>query len=240
MCFEPIYSHDNKLKKQFYKEIAKLGYGFKYRQFTICCKTFTSNDTAVVPIILKYLDQFEREGCKLQFMNALGVKGFYEASEYLIKEYKKNLPPHYNQPVLNEASQTLARICDLRFIDTYIEFISNNVTMEAGYIVEMLGKLKVEKAIPSFINLLDYVAIIPQEWYKSVLEEQKFYVSQCAIKALGRFKDHNLIQYIEKFLSPENIDWIKFDNVDNETLCKKSVLADYKKITLQAISNIKK
>lgn len=233
-------NHDNHLEKQFFKEIAKLGYGLKYRLYDISCKTFTSSDTVVVPIIIKYLNLLESEDYKLQFINALGVHGFYEASVYLIDEYKKNSPPHYNSKMLNEVSQTLARIYDTRFIDTFIELISKDVTFEAGYIIEMLGNMKVEKAIPLFINLLDCVAIIPQDWYKSVLEEQKFYVSQCAIKALGRFKDYNLIQHIEKFLNPEKIDWIKFDNVENEKLCRKSVLTKYKKIAIQAISNIKK
>lgn len=232
-------NNDDKLEKQFFKEIAKLGYGLKYRIYEISCKTFTSSDVAVVPIILKYIDLFEQEGYKLQFMNALGVKGFYEASEYLIEEYKKNSPPHYNEKVLNMVSQTLARICDARYIDTYIDFISNDATFEAGYLVEMLGKMKVEKAISSFINLLDYVAIIPKEWYKSVLEQQKFYVSQCAIKALGYFKNEHYVKYIDKFLTPENIDWIKFDNIENEKLCRKSVLSDYKRITIQALNQMK-
>ena len=232
--------NDAKLERQFFKEIAKLGYGRKYRRYVISCKTFAPGDNAVVPVILKYLDLFEREGCKLQFMNALGVKGFYEASEYLIDEYKKNTPPSYNQPVLNEVSQTLARIQDERFIDTYIEFISDNVTMEAGYIVEMLGNMKVEKAIPTLINLVDCVAIIPDKWYESVLEEQKFYVSHCAIKALGKFDDKQLTEHIEKFLTPEKLDWIKFENAENERLCKKHVLAEYKRLAEQAIKSLEK
>ena len=236
----PQNKHDAKLERQFFKEIAKLGYGRKYRKYVISCKTFAPGDNVVVPIILKYLDLFEREGCKLQFMNALGVNGFYEASEYLINEYKKNVPPNYNQPMLNEVSQTLARIQDDRFIDTYIEFISGKVTMEAGYIVEMLGNMKVEKAVPALINLVDCVAIIPDKWYESVLEEQKFYVSHCAIKALANFKDKQLIGHLEKFLTPEKLDWIRFENAENERLCKKHVLNEYKRIAEQAIKKLEK
>ncbi|MDE7107844.1 MAG: hypothetical protein K2O39_05915, partial [Clostridiales bacterium] len=95
----PKNRHDRKIKKQFYREIAKMGYGRKYRRYQISCKTFAPTDTAVIPVIIKYLDLFEREGVKLQFINALGVKGFYDASEYLIGEYKKNMPPNYNYPM---------------------------------------------------------------------------------------------------------------------------------------------
>ncbi len=230
--------HDAKLEKQFFNEIAELGYGLKYRRYEISCKTFSSEDKIVVPILIKYINQFESDGYKLQFMNALGVKGFYGASEYLIEEYKNNLPPRYNQKMLDMVSQTLARIEDERFIDTYIELIGNNVTMEAGYLVETLGRMKVERAIPTLIDLLDRVAIIPQEWYNNCLEEQKFYVSYCAIKALGSFKDRELIKHVEKFLTPERLDWIRFDNAENEQKLKNHVLADYKKFAMQSIKSI--
>lgn len=234
----PKNRHDIKIKKQFYKEIAKMGYGRKYRRYQICCKTFAPTDTAVIPIIIKYLDLFEREGVKLQFINALGVKGFYDASEYLIGEYKKNMLPNYNEPMLNEVSQTLARICDLRYVDEYIGFLSDNVSFEAGYLVEMLGNMRVEIALPTIIKLLDCVAIIPQKWHDNILEDQKFYVSQCAIKALGKFKDSSLVQYLEKFLEPEKLDWIKFDCADNNKYLKR-IYREYKELATKAIAKLK-
>ncbi|MDE6029062.1 MAG: HEAT repeat domain-containing protein [Clostridiales bacterium] len=185
------------------------------------------------------MDLFEREGIKLQFINALGVKGFYDASEYLIGEYKKNMPPNYNEPMLNAVSQTLARIGDLRYVDEYIAFLSDNVSFEAGYLVEMLGNMRVEKAVPTIIKLLNYVAIIPQNWYENILEDQKFYVSQCAIKALGKFNDSSLIPYLEKFLEPEKLDWIKFDCVDNNKYLKR-IYREYKELATKAIAKLKK
>lgn len=235
----PKNRHDRKIEKQFYREIAKIGYGRKYRRYQISCKTFAPTDTAVIPVIIKYLDLFEQEGYRMAFTSALGVKGFYEASEYLIGEYKKNMPPDYNERTLNVISQTLARICDLRYVDEYIDFLSDNVSFEAGYLVEMLGNMMVEKAVPTIIKLLDCVAIIPQKWHDNILEDQKFYVSQCAIKALGKFKDSSLIQYLEKFLEPEKIDWIKFDCADNNKYLKR-IYREYKELATKAIEKLKK
>ena len=187
-----------------------------------------------VPILIKYIEQFDSEDRQIQYIGALGVKGFDDATEYLIEKYKKYLHP-YNQWCLNDVSQTLARICDLRYLDTYFEFLSNDVTIDACYLVQMLGKLKVEKAIPYLIKLVDCVAIIPERWIGFGIEDQKFYVSQCAIEALGRFKRKELNQYIEKFLNPSAIEWIKYTEPNENANILKSTYKDYIKLATKAM-----
>ena len=199
-----------------------------------CSKTFKETEKKAVPILIKHIEQFDSEDRQIQYISALGVRGFDDATEYLIAKYKKYLHP-YNGWCLNVISQTLARICDLRYLDTYFEFLSKDVTIDACYLVQMLGKLKVEKAIPYLIKLVDCVAIIPKEWIGFGTEKQKFYVSQCAIEALGRFKRKELNQYIEKFLNPSAIEWIKYTEPNENANVLKSTYKEYIKVATKAM-----
>lgn len=232
---DPEYQHDIIIEKRLYAELKKLGYKFDDSvQFN--CYTFKEKDKKVVPIIIQYIDYFEHENHRLAYISSLGVKGFDNATEYLIAQYKKNLPPAYNQYSLNVISQTLARICDLKFLDIYLELLDHDVTIDACYLVQMLGKLKVDKAIPTLLKLLDCVAIIPEEWKGTILEDQKYFVSQSAIEALGKFGMHEYDEYIRKFLNPENISWINFEESKDKKYLLKSTYQAYRKITQKAIS----
>lgn len=225
--------HNFIVKRKLFRELRKNKIKFNsWDEFS--CKTFKETEKKAVPILIKYIEQFDSEDTQLQYMGALGVKGFDDATEYLIAKYKKYLHP-YNQWCLNDVSQTLANICDLRYLDTYFEFLSNDVTIDACYLVQMLGKLKVEKAIPYLIKLVDCVAIIPKEWLGFGIEEYKFYVSQCAIKALGRFKRKELNQYIEKFLNPSALEWIQYSKPDIWPGLLKSTYKDYIKLATKAM-----
>ena len=225
--------HNFIVKRKLFHELRKNKIKFNsWDEFS--CKTFKETEKKAVPILIKYIEQFDSEDTQLQYMGALGVKGFDDATEYLIAKYKKYLHP-YNQWCLNDVSQTLANICDLRYLDTYFEFLSNDVTIDACYLVQMLGKLKVEKAISYLIKLVDCVAIIPEKWVGTVAEEQKFYVSQCAIEALGKFKRKNLNQYIEKFLNPSALEWIQYSKPDIWPGLLKSTYKDYIKLATKAM-----
>ncbi len=228
----PKNRHDIKLQKELFAELKKFGFNFHdHRQFN--CDTFKEKDKQVVPILISYIDRFESEGCRMQYLSALGVKGFNDATEYLISKYKHYLRPEYDQMQLNVVSQTLAKICDLRFLNDYFEILSSDVTIDACYLVQMLGKLKVEAAIPYLIKLFDCANIIPEKWVGTVLESSKYYVSQCAIEALGKFKKKELNKYIEKFLNPSELQWISFSEESKNLL--KSTYKDYIKAAQKAM-----
>ena len=235
----PANRYDVKLEKELYKKLRKLGYKF-FRSEQFNSKTFSEKDKVVVPLIIEYIEKFEHQGIKGQFISSLGVKGFCDATEYLIEKYKKNCYPNYNQMTLNIVSQTLARICDLRFVDTYLELLSSNVTMEAGYIVEMLGKCRVEKAIPTLIKLVDCKVILAENWIGNPLEEHRYYVSQMAIKVLGQFANPEYIQFIEKFLEPEKLEFITFSDCADKKWLFDTTYRRYKKITQTAIQQMSK
>ena len=99
----------------------------------------------------------------------------------------------------------------------------------------MLGKQKINRAIPYLIKLLDCIAIIPKKWEGTVLEDQKYFVSQSAIAALGKFKDFAYNGYIEKFLYPEQLGWIDFKESKDRKQLLKSTYLEYKKIAQKAM-----
>ncbi|KNF07338.1 HEAT repeat containing protein [Gottschalkia purinilytica] len=134
----------------------------------------------VVPILLKYLDKFEGSNYKEGIVRALGVKGFTEATETLIKEFSSSNDRYYKWAI----GDSLFMIQDKRFEDEYIEIVKNKKHGSARQMVVIgIGRIKSEKAIPILIDLLD--------------DEE---VNGHVIIALGYYKDPKLIKYIEPFI----------------------------------------
>ena len=235
---DPDNAHDVKVEQEMYKELNKLGFEFFwYAQFQ--STAFTKKDKAVIPIFIKYSERFNDQWRRYHYLSCLGVQGFYEATEYLINEYKKFMPPHYDHDKLNIVSQTIMRIRDPRYIDTYLSFLNDDVIVyESVYMVRLLGYLRAKKAIPRLIELLDHVSKIPEGYYGSVLEDCKYHISQYAITALSMFKNPEHIQYVEKFLEPEKLPWINFVESKEQKSNYKDIYKKYKKITERAIQKM--
>lgn len=135
----------------------------------------------VVPILLKYFDKFEGHNYRQGIVAALGVKGFTEATERLIKEFHSTSREFYKWSV----GSSLSKIQDKGFEDEYIKIVKNKEHGMARQMVTIgIGKMKSEKAIPVLIELLD--------------DEQ---VNGHVITALGYYKDPKLIKYIEPFIN---------------------------------------
>jgi hypothetical protein len=142
----------------------------------------------LVPILTRYLYMFEKGNYKDAVVGLLGVKGFFEATETLLKVYNSN------DKTIDKWSigDALYVIQDKRFEDDYIKIINDKDNgISRQMIVILLGKLRCEKAIPSLIELLQ--------------DEE---VNGHAIMALGYFKNSDLIQHIEPFLRHEK-KWIQ-------------------------------
>lgn len=232
---DPKNAHDVAIEQQMYAELNKLGFDF-YWGWQFQPTAFTKKDKAVIPIFLKYINQFVNKKRGLIYLSCLGVEGFYEATEYLIDEYKKFMPPHYDDYMLNAISHTIMRIKDPRYVDTYLLFLNDGVIVyESLYMVKLLGNLKAKIAIPRLIELLDHVSKIPDLYYGSGLEDCKYHISQEAITALSRFKNPEHIKYIEKFLEPEKLPWINFIESKYQKINYRHIYKAYKKITERAI-----
>lgn len=142
----------------------------------------------IIPILIKYLYLFDEGNFKDAIIGLLGVKGFYDATETLIKLY-------YNYDIIIDKwaiGDALYNIQDKRFEDEYIKIIEDKDNgISRQMIVMLLGKLKCQKALPTLVNLL-----------------QDTEVNGHAIIALSYFNDNDLIQYIEPFINHDK-KWIR-------------------------------
>lgn len=142
----------------------------------------------IIPILIKYLYLFDEGNFKDAIIGLLGVKGFYDATETLIKLY-------YNYDIIIDKwaiGDALYNIQDKRFEEEYIKIIKDKDNgISRQMIVMLLGKLKCQKALPTLVDLL-----------------QDTEVNGHAIIALSYFKDNDLIQYIEPFINHDK-KWIR-------------------------------
>lgn len=142
----------------------------------------------IIPILIKYLYLFDEGNFKDAIIGLLGVKGFYDATETLIKLY-------YNYDIIIDKwaiGDALYNIQDKRFEDEYIKIIEDKDNgISRQMIVMLLGKLKCQKALPTLVNLL-----------------QDTEVNGHAIIALSYFKDNDLIPHIEPFINHDK-KWIR-------------------------------
>ncbi|WP_251617683.1 hypothetical protein [Pumilibacter muris] len=235
---DPKNAYDVQVEQSLFNELNALGYNFAWSyQFT--GNTFTAKDKAVIPIVIKHLEMFKNHNKKHHYIGCLGVKGFYDATEYLIGEYNKYLPTDNEDSILYMVSQTLARIRDKRYMDVYLDYLSEEkVVCSTWFIVEMLGFMRYEKAIPSFIRLLDGEQRIKDSFYGSTIECGKYLVSQAAITALSRFRKAEYKKYIEKFLEPEKIPWIQFTESKEKKSNLRRTYTQYRNVTKKALERM--
>ncbi len=162
------------------------------------------NTKDLIPLLLKNLNNTEDEDEKEFLVRALGIKGYTEASEVLINEFKN---PSSNLFYRWAIGNSLSLILDKRYENDYIEIIQNKEYGTARQmIVITLGKIRSQRVISVLLDLLN--------------DED---IDGHIIVALGYYKDPNLIQYIEPFLKHENR-WIR---KEAEKSIKK--LSKYKK-----------
>ena len=151
--------------------------------------------TSLIPILLKYLKEFQSNNFKDLVIGALKVKGFYDATKSLLDEF--NNPPEYNNPTLTDLykwsiGDAFSIILDGRYENEYIEIIKNKQNGHSRQMVAIaLGKLKSEKALPVLLNLLD--------------DEE---INGHVVMALGYYKKPILLRYIEPFLNHKKA-WIR-------------------------------
>jgi len=191
--------HDIDLEKQLYEELNALRletpFNF-YWHMQLSPLRFSAKDKAIVPIFTRYADKFDNDGLNDSCIYCLGVKGLYEATPYLLSEYKKHCGKSSEK--LNSICNALLRIRDPKYISEYIDIISHldKATSETSFFIDILGILKAKAAMPQLIKLLDYV--IPM----GKLGNHAMQVA--AIIAIGQFKDPQYIKVIERFLNDPN------------------------------------
>ncbi len=142
----------------------------------------------LISVILSYIDQVDDVRDKETLIRSLGVKGFSEAVEPLIEEFRSNECDFCKWAIGN----TLSIIKDKESIPELIQLASQR---EHGHsrqmIVVALGQMKAEEALPVLIDLLDDETVAGH-----------------AVSALSYFAKPELIPHLEPFTSHEKT-WIR-------------------------------
>jgi hypothetical protein len=104
-----------------------------------------------------------------------------------------------NDPDINkwEIGDRLYQIRSKKYIDDYLRIISDaSYGQDRQMVILLVGKLKVEAAIPVLIDLLEDEGVRSQ-----------------AIAALGDFKRDELRPYFERFQNSKHSGWRKYANI---------------------------
>lgn len=176
---------DKLILEQLLKEINNNG--FLVTEFNEL-KFLKPKHKKIVLILTKYLYAFEADNYRNAIVEVLGVKGFIDATELLLKAYHD---VNWNGDKWS-IGNALYNIQDSRFEAEYIDIISNNNNGTSRQMITVLvGKLQCEKAISVLIKLLEDKDVFGH-----------------AIMALGYYTKPYLISYIEPFLTHEK-SWIR-------------------------------
>ena len=215
--------NDLEMEQNLYKELNALGFNF-YWHMQLSPSCFTKKDTAIVPIFLKYYGKFNKDGLNQICIYCLGVKGLTKPLDFLISEvYRLNPPRNRDErQLLSSLYNAIYRIRDPKHIDDYIKIIMNKEMLsdchESLLIVDLIGKLKIKKAIPYLVDLMNSsfseykrnicTGIDREEITEGYLPPEyyiKYHGIHC-IRALTRYKNPDLIKYIKPYVTDEDVE----------------------------------
>ena len=123
----------------------------------------------ITPIVIPYIDKFDRMQSSNGLINYIGEKGNYIATDFLIEEFKK--PNIFHRQITDDMSErqkdiiwngsrrwavSNSLINDKSRLDQYIELINDKDTHDdCVFIIELVGKIKTQKSWDCLIGLLD-------------------------------------------------------------------------------------
>lgn len=177
--------HPDSLIPLFEKELRDLGYGFEvYNQII---GFMPKHKETILPIAIRYYQkarELSKDNEQNYFMSFFHFKGFEEVVPMLLEDFYSNNPDIDKWAI----GACLYQIRSPKYIDDYLGIIADSdYGINRQMIVLLVGKLKVEKAIPVLIHLLD-----------------KKDVGLHAISALGNYKREEFRPIFERYLQSEN------------------------------------
>lgn len=204
---------------------------------------FVTENKSVIPIIIKYAEKLDNLKSRAFLLSVLGVKGFDDAVPYLVQQYKFYSVHVYSEPfddlILLHLCNTIMKIESNKHIELYVEMLKMPSTTALECIIIMADKLKMTELETHIFNLIEKENKIPEAWIGQPNEVDKYWCSQKALEYMVKRKNKEHIPFIEKFLNPEDLEWIKFSKSrfekDNYANCYKA----YKTIALRGIKDLK-
>ena len=185
----------------FEKELEDLGFAFEISNQTTAFMPKHKN--TILPIAIKYYKiakERKKDNEQNHFLQFFFYKGMDEVIPMLIADYHS---PETQDLTRWFISDCLYHIRSLKYVDDYLKIISNqSYGKNRQMIILLLGKLKVERAVPMLIDLL---------------EDES--VRLHAINALGCFKREDFRCHFERFQNSEHPGWKKYANAALKKLC---------------------
>ena len=189
---------DQELFRMMIDEINHLGYDVHY-YFEI--EDLLELDRRIGSVILRFIGKFDNPGATETLMRYLGHNGFYEATPFILYEFRrddviipesrKKWEKQDKKNYRESASVALREIKDPRYVDDYIELINNPSTHNDCFnIIQLLGILKIKSELQLLFSLLD---------------DKNPYIQCASIIALSYFKNNkDACFHIRSFLLSDN------------------------------------
>lgn len=185
---EQLENNTDSVLFDFKQELLNLGFDFEILNHAE--KLMPKNKDIVLPIVIKYYKKAKLKNEKRYLLGWFHYRGLEEVVPMLLEDYFSNASNVDRWAI----GDILYQIRSKKYIDEYIRIIENSeYGQERQMVILLIGKLKVEKAIPILINLL---------------EEEN--VRLHAIIALGDFKREEFRLYFERFENSKHSGWRKY------------------------------
>lgn len=175
----------------FEQELRELGFEFEISNQTLAF--MPKYKDIILPIVIRYYiqarDQLKYDEQK-HFMKFFYFKGFEEVVPILLDDF------YSGDPYVDRWSiaDCMYQICSKKYIDDYLKIISNpKYGQSRQMLILLLGKLKIEDAIPIIIALLEDEG-----------------VRLHAICALGEYRREEFRPYFERFEDSKHTGWRKY------------------------------
>ena len=224
---------------RLFHDLNELGYNIQWG-FSMQPTVF-NGDNRIFPMSKKFIEEAENDKELKKYASMvvwiLAHKRMTVATEFLLQHYLKAIHSFVDSELPSTYAQTIAKIQDKRYIQEYKALTKPEVICyTSGYIVEMLGKLKVYEAEEQLIELVDFRSSFELGWSEEVfyLFGLNLFVSKSAIKALGFLKSKKAIPVIEKYLHPETLPGF-FPN-DRERKCYITEFRNLARKTIERIN----
>ena len=180
--------HPDALTLQFEKELRELGYEFEVLSQT---KQFMpKHKETILPIAIRYYKQATGND-KNFFLDFFHFRGLEEVVPMLLEDYYSSDIPDLTRWFITSC---LYQIRSKIYVNDYLKIIQNpEYGINRQLIILLVAKLKVEEAIPIYVDLL---------------EDES--VRLHAISALGDYKREEFRPYFERFENDKHSGWRKY------------------------------
>ena len=222
-------------RKQSYLELRKClkKVGIKISRWGyLSHMTFINSDHIVIHYIIEKIKESDNEGFIMESICSLGVKGFVEAIPFL-KEYHDNIyKENKHSIIIHYICEALFRIGDITILDWCYEKLNvEKPIYEHVALFEFIIKKdkKMERLIPFLISLSKKEVLLADNYYGNLLEEDKYYMSECSLKYLVK-KDFPQKKFFLTDFQKHLTEFVNYSVSQCNNKLTRSTIKKYKKI----------